>query len=325
MECTLRDGGYSMFASWAGLAAYKPDVLGLLRNSRILVFDLDGTILDVRGSYTEATLSTARYLSAKIVGYSNIPTRDAMLDAILTLKETGNYNNDWDTTYALTLASVISTDEDISFDESITQLASLGLEDVYSMRHNFTSLDEIVRYPGSPPSSMLQSIFDSIYYGDDLYRSIYSVEPPLRFHPGLIYEEEIAVSEQTLKFLGSLMDHLGVISGRPERALIGPSRRLLEGGFKREFVFMGSTKRPWKMGSKLLLTISERTEADRIVYIGDSAEDLMLSRAAEDGVDIVFIGIYGLSLRPLRTACWLASENADVILPSADLLPLILS
>ncbi|HOP09499.1 MAG TPA: HAD hydrolase-like protein, partial [Candidatus Methanofastidiosa archaeon] len=59
-----------------------------------LIFDLDGTLIDVSNSYKEAIVRTIEYLRPML-------DRDLIYEGMLSLKGVPNLNNDWDATYFL--------------------------------------------------------------------------------------------------------------------------------------------------------------------------------------------------------------------------------
>src|SRR5438093_12729855 len=66
------------------------------------LFDVDGVLIDVRRSYNAAIKKTVEYMLKSITGRS---FRNLVSDQIiLKFRASGGFNNDTDTTYAITLA-----------------------------------------------------------------------------------------------------------------------------------------------------------------------------------------------------------------------------
>jgi len=59
-----------------------------------LIFDLDGTMIDVSGSYKEAIVQTVSHLRPNL-------ERKTIYNGMLALRGVSNLNNDWDATYYL--------------------------------------------------------------------------------------------------------------------------------------------------------------------------------------------------------------------------------
>ena len=69
---------------------------------KLIVFDMDGVLIDVSGSYRETVRKTARLFFAGAKGFESLPDPLFPLTDLAELKQTGGLNNDWDLT-ALTL------------------------------------------------------------------------------------------------------------------------------------------------------------------------------------------------------------------------------
>ena len=69
---------------------------------KLIVFDMDGVLIDVSGSYRETARQTARLFFDEARGFGKLPDPLFPLTDLAELKQTGGLNNDWDLT-ALTL------------------------------------------------------------------------------------------------------------------------------------------------------------------------------------------------------------------------------
>jgi HAD superfamily hydrolase (TIGR01548 family) len=80
--------GITMKSASAKLAPAKQKV------NEAILFDMDGVLVDVSGSYRKAIQETVRFFTGK----------KAQLKEIQELKEKGGYNNDWDLTEAILIS-----------------------------------------------------------------------------------------------------------------------------------------------------------------------------------------------------------------------------
>ena len=88
---------YKEFATYNGLNFVK-DGLNF-NNYKALIFDIDGTLIDSRLSYNETIYDTVSIFYQSITGFK--PEREQINEAIIKLRLTGGFNNDWDSTYAI--------------------------------------------------------------------------------------------------------------------------------------------------------------------------------------------------------------------------------
>lgn len=102
--------GYRSVRLRGGKVLVKPSTLKSLGNVDAVVFDCDGVLVDTRGSYDATIVKVTSTMVSELAGV-RLPYERSLPELILRLRRTGGFNNDWDTTYALTLFSVLSLEE----------------------------------------------------------------------------------------------------------------------------------------------------------------------------------------------------------------------
>ncbi len=315
---------YREFGAWSGLVAVREEVAGRFSSADAIIVDCDGTVVDVRRSYVAAAVESARFLAAR--DGLGLPPARALRSAVPILKESGILNNDWDTAAALYIAWSKHVEEGVSLEGAASELASSrGLEELYgrappALRR---SLDGC---PGPPPACGVSSIFDSLYYGRAAYREVYGVDPPLPVSRGMAEDEVVAVEPSELRALGArVRGALGVVTGRPRRAIRGPLAELLAQVVRADHLIITGELGTSKPDPRPLLEAASRLGSARPIYVGDSAEDLMMVEAARAaGLDATFVGVYGLSVDAGRSFRWFASRGVPALIPSLGSLHLLL-
>ncbi|MDI6725403.1 MAG: HAD hydrolase-like protein [Smithellaceae bacterium] len=201
--------------------------------AKLLVFDMDGVIIDVSRSYREAVRQTARLFLTGARGAEKLPDPLFTLADLARLKQSGGLNNDWDlTAQALSLLFTLvkfppkKNQTESSFDEEIRgcDVSALveflarhpdPLGDIYAREGKIENPFVTAWFRGDVGSgNMVKQIFQEIYLGDRLFRSTYGMEP--RFHrgKGLIDEETLLIDKETLALLAE--GHvLAIATGRP--------------------------------------------------------------------------------------------------------------
>jgi phosphoglycolate phosphatase-like HAD superfamily hydrolase len=209
---------------------------------KLIVFDMDGVLIDVSGSYRETARKTARLFFDGARGFGKLPDPLFPLADLAELKHTGGLNNDWDLT-ALTLhllfalvktpAGPLSANHSPGFEETIrrcdvSDLADflnasprplMDLLDRYGRRHNpfVTSC-----YQGDiDTGNRIKRIFQEIYLGRSLFTVLYGdtlpqgVPVPRGYRgEGLIHRETLLMDRTILADLSR--DHiLAIATGRP--------------------------------------------------------------------------------------------------------------
>lgn len=326
-------------------------------NADAVAFDCDGVLVDSSRSYDEAIIRVTDSLTRRFVG-AVLPWRAIGPRLIERLRMTGGFNNDWDTTYALTIFAAMAVRGGVrrgrspAVNGTVSELRRLveatrrlgrpvgvgAVEAVLSgssgdQRTDVAKLKAELGYPGGPPGSVLAATFDQAYYGGDIYREIYGADPVFNGGRGLIENEEVLVHPQTLRSLGTLFSwRMALVTGRTLVATehtLGGQMHFFDLGAS-TFVgdaFRGQTLRRgrsrYSKPSPLGLTKAmNHLKAGRLLYVGDSGEDaLMAVRARKAGRKVAFAAVCG---KDESKRAFFAEHGADLILKSVNELPAVL-
>ena len=83
-----------------GDAYIIPGCIEKLRKCDAIIFDCDGVLIDVRASYTKATIEAVKYFVNELTGII-IPSDDKINEIIYLFKKSGGFNNEWDIVYSI--------------------------------------------------------------------------------------------------------------------------------------------------------------------------------------------------------------------------------
>lgn len=292
------------------------------------LFDIDGVLVDVRRSYNEAIKKTVEFV---------LKRRGLVTDGlILRLRQSGGFNNDADTSYAIALAIMANPQPTIAkarrFLLDVAENADeTGIESVekYLAPYGIEKHKEILAYPAPVRDSYIGRVFDELFYGPKLFEKQNGVSPkycnPKR---PLIKNDRLAVSRATMKLLHKeFAGNMGIVSGRSRLAAEYSLAPIMEYFNASACVFLEDEKREYaKPNPYAVKRAMSAMGATTALYAGDSAEDMMMARRAqkEAGYAIAFVGIYGFSPQPALTIRQFREQGADAIAKTADRLPKIL-
>lgn len=298
---------------------------------------MDGVLIDTRLSYNLAIKKTVKHVLDILNGPKiNQPVSDSI---ILKMRQTGGFNNDTDTTYALILTSLVSQMtstkelEHLLFNatNNIDARGIISVERYLSTRYSGDAVEKIKRklsYPGPIGRSIVTTVFDEIFYGTKLFKQRYGIYPRYYIGDGLIDNEKIIITRSTARFLLNRFNNsIGVVSGRSKLAFEYSLQGILSIFNKEACVFLEDEPRknakPNPYGIRKAM---RRMVIKRSIYVGDSVEDLvMVEKAKEIGLDVEFIGVYGSSAKPMETIRALKGNGAELVLRSVNKLPNILN
>ncbi len=213
----------------------------------LIIFDMDGVLIDVSGSYREVTRRTVLEYLRNVIGAKSLPESFLTLNDVDRIKKTGGLNNDWDLSYAI-LNLVLTTCVDphnaetahefgvrpskardaqlLDFAQKAqkkidtTALLSGTGPQPFSERY-FESFGSetrnspfLMRDGDVKSGNIVKRIFQELYLGRELFEEIYE-EPPLIWKSeGYIERERLIPSRESLDTLSG-RHSLSIATGRP--------------------------------------------------------------------------------------------------------------
>ncbi|HEU4482723.1 MAG TPA: HAD family hydrolase [Nitrososphaeraceae archaeon] len=320
-----------------------------------IIFDIDGVLIDVKKSYNEAIKNTVQFIVRNLIkrNLKNLVTDKI----ILKFRQTGGFNNDADTSYAIILALLSHQDlENANLEKFLLEVAEhadeTGIESVEKyirkLRLNKISpsdylinIDKILdylNYPGKVGDSIVSTVFDEFFYGQELFLERYKIKSKYYFGKPLIENDRIVITDNTVrKLIERFNDKIAMLSGRSKIA----AAYALDNKFyllnEKNSVFLEDEDRKFSKPNpyglkKIINTINTR---NNILYCGDSVEDLIMARRAEEELNqknpnktktnIFFCGIYGCSSNTDELISKFMEKKADIIIKSVNDLPYILN
>ena len=278
---------------------------------------------------------------------------------ISTVRRTGGFNSDWDTSYALTLFSVVALGQSRGgrgakspgAREALTSItAAFGsaprgrgqdavdafLDSEFpSARESLDKAREHLGYPRTPPEGRMTTVFDEVYFGASLFEKIHGVRSSAPRTKGLIELERTLVDRKTLESLERRLGgaRLAMITGRPYVGTAHSLGKLMRYFDKEASMFIGDadidldlraeydTMR--KPSPEALVRARERLSSETLLYVGDSAEDLMMvQNARRRGVEgLLFAGVYQTSPVRADQAAFFEREGSDVVAETVNQIP----
>jgi len=206
-----------------------------MKTRNLIVFDMDGVIMDVSASYRDVVRRTAGLFFQPARGAQKLPDPLFELSDLAAVKQSGGLNNDWDLTFAVICLFSALVDRPARHtdpDPWNRYRDTIGRCDATSMANFLQSterplaslLKEHGRYTDPFVASLYQGdvgsgniikqIFQEIYLGEDLFRSTYKMEPAVYHGQGFILREKVLIDRRLLAQLAA-ENVLAIATGRP--------------------------------------------------------------------------------------------------------------
>jgi HAD superfamily hydrolase (TIGR01548 family) len=292
----------------------------------LIVFDMDGVLVDVTNSYREAVRQTARLFFGRSHGSEALPEPLFALEDLAEVKRRGGLNNDWDLAFKVIsmLFSKVSPGRavQVSLEQAWDAYAAESPEwDVEPLADflgpgalqllndtNTSDNGHIGRfYRGDVfNGNVIKQIFQEIYLGAELFESTYGMPPRMYRGEGLIYRETPLVTSEALSRLHSR--HMTTVAtGRPRsEAIFALKAHGFDGFF--DFVLTlddclaEERKRESESGLRPCLSKPDPFMLDKVAansglkpeklyYLGDMPDDMIAARRSR--YPFIPVGVIG--------------------------------
>jgi len=291
----------------------------------LIVFDMDGVIVDVSGSYRETVRQTARLFFKEAGSWEDLPDPLFSLTDLAGVKQSGGLNNDWDLTFLVinllfTLINGSTDCEDPNpwsrFYKTIRRCDVAALAQFLNstkkpittlLKKNGKQKHEFITglYTGDVGSgNIIKQIFQEIYLGKDIFESTYGIPAKVYYEKGYINREKLLIDKSILESL-SKSNVLAIATGRPKAEADYPLdffglRKFftviysLDDCLREEQKIFEQKKRKvsFSKPNPFMLDAIEETQRDKVsefYYIGDMPDDMVAASRSRAG--FVAIGI----------------------------------
>lgn len=306
----------------------------LLNSVDCALFDIDGVLVDVRDSYSLAIKMTIEFITKLVIGTSF--SRKLVPDTLLLkFKQTGGFNNEVDICYAIILALMSRPIKESPLDkrhflftvaENADETGIISVEEYLSELSNRSHIEKLkadLVYPAPVGKSLLPTVFDELFYGPTLFREQHNMKPQHYHGKPLIENDKLIIKNRTLKVISERFHrNIATISGRSRIAAQHTLRPLIGTFNEMASVFLeDEDRRHWKPNPYSIRKAMDYLGAKSAFYVGDSIEDLFMAKQAErDDADIkiLFVGVYGCSVRPEETVSRFIGGHADIVIKNVN-------
>jgi HAD superfamily hydrolase (TIGR01548 family) len=325
---------------------------------KLIVFDMDGVLVDVSRSYRETVRKTARRFFRGARGFELLPDPLFSLADLARLKQTGGLNNDWDLTFQVisllfarvNVSHMHKTPYDFSrYEETIRRC------DVSDLAEYLTAsgapLMELLAEHGKRrepfvehcfrrdvgTGNLIKQIFQEIYLGRTLFTAVYGHEPNFSVDEGLILQERVLIDTTVLEDLAR-KHILSVATGRPRVEADFPLDHFSLRQYFRQVITLDDCTREEErifreQGKQLSLSkpnpfmldlkpcLLEQNLAG-CYYLGDMPDDMMAARSSQTGYRGIGVAFPSPDQGTIQQA--LLKAGADYLIDDYSVLPEII-
>ena len=305
-------------------------------SNECILFDIDGVLVDTRSSYNTTIKETVKHI-ASIIN----PSLDNVIplvtdDLIFKFRQSGKFNNDVDTSYALLLSILCAPDPHWRIHRFIEEIAdnatSNGIRSVekhlsYHNRVIMQAIKKKLNYPNNVRKSLVTRIFDEFFYGPTLFKKRHLLKAKHYFGKPLIDNDKIMIKNDSLREISELFSgRMAIISGRSRLASRYALGNMYSMFRQKASIYLEDEERSLgKPNPYSLRKALEVFSSNGGYYVGDSVEDFIMSTKLNmrEGYNIQFIGVYGASVCP-NIAKDYFSKNESLAIKNVNEIPNII-
>jgi len=216
-------------------------------NRSLIIFDMDGVLIDVSGSYREVTRRTVVEYLRSVIGADSLSDDALTLHDVDSIKKTGGLNNDWDLSYAIlnailttyvdprnsaparefdsyrskkrdgqVLGSARKAKKKIDTAELFSRIGSKPFSELYFeyVRSGARVSPFLLNRRDVKSGNIVKRLFQELYLGNKLFERIFREAPLIYRGEGYISRETLIPSCEHLEAL-SHAHALSIATGRP--------------------------------------------------------------------------------------------------------------
>jgi HAD superfamily hydrolase (TIGR01548 family) len=207
-----------------------------MKSKGLIVFDMDGVLVDVSKSYRDTVRQTARLFFKGAGSWKNLPDPLFSLTDLARVKQSGGLNNDWDLTFlviSLLFTLVKGPTDPQDPDPWIRHNKVIASCDVTALAQFLNSTKNPVAsllkkegeqkhefitglFTGDVGSgNIIKQIFQEIYLGKEMFEATYEIPARIYHEKGYINREKLLIDRSILESL-SKNYILAMATGRPK-------------------------------------------------------------------------------------------------------------
>ncbi len=294
-----------------------------MNKKNLIVFDMDGVLIDVSNSYRDTVRQTARLFFKSAPASEKLPEPLFPLEDLAAVKQSGGLNNDWDLTCLVVslLFNLIekppvyqSKDPWARYQETIRQCDVSSL--ARFLESTPTPLSGLLNRAGKTKNSfiyglftgdvgsgnIIKQIFQEVYLGKGLFEDTYGLKPLFYNGEGFIHREKLLIDKDLLEELAK--NHiLAIATGRPRAEADYPLANFDLGKYFTDILALEDclkeeNRRSQKEGKRVSLSKPDPFMLDAIAaqqkipiagyfYIGDMPDDMVAAKKSAAGYKAV--------------------------------------
>ncbi|MEM2017057.1 MAG: hypothetical protein QXF28_06370 [Nitrososphaerota archaeon] len=160
--------------------------------------------------------------------------------------------------------------------------------------HRLSKIRSMLGYPGNFGESFFATLFDEIFLGSEGVEKKYSWKPRYVLYKGTLENEILLISEESIRRLARYLPKgIAIVTGRGRWETEKTLSRVLKYFNMEASIFTADKGLEYeKPRPKALIESAKSLGTKKLIYAGNSMEDLLMSQAAcREGLEVGFVAV----------------------------------
>ncbi len=239
------------------------------------MFDIDGVLVDVDGSYVEAVVRTVQWLLVHDAGAADDgPATDRAM--VKLFKRDGSWNNDWDLSYGIYRWLLAAP----SRHRTTSLIRAAAGDPAWAARRSLRDLSALRGDGPARTYDEVRGIFEEFYTGTSEAVAEQGIAPRVHRPEGLREREAVMLRGETIEALQARgITRFGVVTGRTVPEWLHVRERLPLPGD----VVVATDDDGRKPDPRPLRRVIAQLGCSSAMFVGDTLDDLRMVQAYSDG------------------------------------------
>ena len=253
-----------------------PEMKEFISGIDLIIFDIDGVLIDTRSSFIATIIDTTRFYINNIrkipVDLSGLSPSTALL-----FKQHSGFNNDWDLTEAMILYNLYvckSNSNVIKIESFLEQVDKEGggLAGVYEVIGNLSDRNTVDWIRSNTDKKRIRNLFKEFYGGKNHCEEMYGFKPRHFHGAGSIESEKILLDSNLLR---NWKGTIAILTGREKNETNYALSMLRLSHIDKELIQYADNILPDKPYPDKIVKIIIKAGSSSALFIGDSIDDYL--------------------------------------------------
>ncbi len=253
-----------------------PEMKKFIAGIDLLVFDVDGVLIDTRFSFIATIVDTTCYYIKSILELP-IDLSCLSVDEAYKFKRYTGYNNDWDLTEGMVIFQLLNYKGDgksPNFDNFLQKADEKGggLHGITAVIEEICDQESLRWIRGKVDKEKIIRAFQEIYGGERYCESLYGFRPDMYKGAGSVESEIVMLDPGLMK---QWKGEVGILTGRMKNETEFALRMLDFNSIDRDLVQYSDRELPDKPDPAKIIRIMRSAQSKNALFIGDSIDDYL--------------------------------------------------